>query len=166
MKISLYLNEITKDPCVIGWCFSSVRVWRQANRIQRVSVVCNEQLSCWPAHESKGWLTSFLLPQQPSKEHCWFELGTWKGCSCKLWLEIIWLSCTSPNQNNLFSTPAKGLWLAFMSLFGQDKGRKMCSTADNPLLLWVRQALSTFVCLEHVRVCVGFCVTWVTSSGK
>lgn len=124
MKISLYLNEITKDPCMIGWCFSSVRVWRQANRIQRVSVVCDERLSCWPAHGSKGCLTSLVLPQQPSKECCWFELGTWRGCSCKLCLEIIWLSCTSPNRNNLFSTPAKGLWLAFMSLFGQNKGRE------------------------------------------
>lgn len=50
---------------MIGWWFSSVRVWRQANRIHGVSVVCGEQLSCWPAHESKGSQTSLVLPQQP-----------------------------------------------------------------------------------------------------
>lgn len=82
MKISLYLNEITKGPCVIGWCFSSVGIWRQASRIHGVSVVCDEQLSCWPAHEGKGCLTSLVLPQQPSEEHCWFELQTWRGRSC------------------------------------------------------------------------------------
>lgn len=73
---------------------------------------------------------------------------------------LVELHISKPKQPFLYTRkgPLVGLHEPFWS--GQGEGDKlMCSTADNPLLLWVRQALSTFVYLEHVRVCVGLCVT-------
>ena len=92
--------------------------------MQGLSVFGDAKRSCWAAHESKGCLTSFILPRQPSEEHCWFKLGTWRGRSSRLWLGSIPVELRVSNQNGLFSTPVKGRWLASMNLAGQDKGRE------------------------------------------
>jgi len=121
--MSLYSNGITKAPCVTGQC-SSGRFWRQANGTQGLSFFGDVKLRCWAAHETKGCLTSFIVPRQPSEEHCWFDLGMWRGRSSRLWLGSIPVELHIFNQNGSFSTPAKGCCLASVSLAGQDEGRE------------------------------------------
>lgn len=80
---------------------------------------------------------------------------------------LVELHISKPKQCFLCTCkePLVGLHAPFRP--GKGEGDKlMCSIADIPLLLWVRQALSTFMYWEHLRVCAVLCVTWVASSGK